>query len=106
LGAAILRRSETMPQDVQIDQPAGCEQPVGILLQAAIPHFGEPEFQLDHTDHMLRGSWTMTLPGSRVRSETTALRSHQSDYAATRRGKYFAGIRSSSGSNAHLKRCC
>ena len=42
-----------MQQDVQICQPASCEQPVGILLQTAIKHFGEPEFQLDDADDML-----------------------------------------------------
>ena len=40
-------------EDIQVCQSAGCEQPVGILLQAAIPYFSEAEFQLDHTDHML-----------------------------------------------------
>ena len=49
-----------MPEDIQVCQSAGCEQPVGILLQAAIAHLSEPEFELDHADHMLD---TRTHPG-------------------------------------------
>ena len=52
-GPVILCRPESMMKDIQIRQSAGCEQAIGIFLQAAIPHLGEPEFQFDHADYML-----------------------------------------------------
>ena len=48
----LCHRQQAPASQVQIHQPASHEQPVGILRQPAVPHFGPPKDPLDHQEHM------------------------------------------------------
>lgn len=54
LGALRPREVQQIPaRHEQIGQRAGAEQPMGVLVQALVAHFGKAELELDHREHVL-----------------------------------------------------
>ena len=49
---ALRPRQQAPPSPVQTRHAADDEEPIGILCQPAVPHFGPPEDPLDHQEHL------------------------------------------------------